>query len=123
MNMKSRGFIFPEVLFLILIMTVVGGTLAATVLGAVHNAADGQEQTERAALLQEAAEKLKYAYLVDGAPAGYSVTEEYNAHRFTIDVVGTEAAESGVYGYEITVSGSRGADAVTIWLPRGNTHA
>lgn len=123
MKTKSRGFIFPEVLFLILIMTVVGGTLAATVLGAVHNAADGREQTERAALLQEAAEKLKYDYLVDGAPAGYSVTEEYNAHRFTIDVVSTEAAESGVYGYEITVSGSRGADAVTIWLPRGNTHA
>ena len=123
MKTKSRGFIFPEVLFLILIMTVVGGTLAATVLGAVHNAADGREQTERAALLQEAAEKLKYAYLVDGAPAGYSVTKEYNAHPFTIDVVGTEAAESGVYGYEITVSGSRGADAVTLWLPRGNTHA
>lgn len=123
MKTKSRGFIFPEVLFLILIMTVVGGTLAATVLGAVHNAADGREKTERAALLQEAAEKLKYAYLVDGAPAGYSVTEEYNAHPFTIDVVGTEAAESGVYGYEITVSGSRGADAVTLWLPRGNTHA
>lgn len=123
MNMKSRGFIFPEVLFLILIMTVVGGTLAATVLGAVHNAADGREQTERAALLQETAEKLKYAYLVDGVPAGYSITKEYNAHHFTIDAAGTEAAEPGVYGYEITVSGSRGADAVTIWLPRGNTHA
>lgn len=123
MNMKSRGFIFLEVLFLILIMTVVGGTLAATVLGAVHNAAGGREQTERAALLQETAERLKYAYLIDGVPAGYSITEEYNSHRFTIDVVGTEPAESGVYGYEITVSGSRGADTVTLWLPRGNTHA
>lgn len=123
MNMKSRGFIFPEVLFLILIMTVVGGTLAATVLGAVHNAASGREQTERAALLQETAKRLKYAYLVDGVPAGYSITKEYNAHRFTVDVAGIEATEPNIYGYEITVSGSRGTDAVTIWLPRGNTHA
>lgn len=116
---RDAGFILPGVLLAAFAAFILAGCLATITIFMIQRAEAEVEMTNRLAILQEEAERLKYTYAEVALPEADSRTLERNGRVYQVIIDRREVADdAAVWDYTIRVVGAHDDSEIRLWLPR-----